>query len=66
MLKPDSRREKDWGDGTGCAYLLIGGWLFLMGCLALPFLPDAALQLGYFVSYARFFSHTEVGQVREA
>jgi hypothetical protein len=37
-----------------------------MGCLALPFLPGAALQLGYFVSYARFFSHTEAAQVREA
>jgi len=66
VLKPVSRREKDWGKGTGCAYLLIGGRLFHVGCLAPPFLPGAALQLGYLALYARSFSHAEVGQVREA
>ncbi|HEX5353179.1 MAG TPA: MFS transporter [Rhodanobacteraceae bacterium] len=45
---------------------VIGGWLFHKGYLALPFLIGAALQLGYLVLYARFFSHTEAAQVREA
>lgn len=45
---------------------LIGGALFASGHLTLPFLLGAALQLGYLVLYARFFSHTEAAQVREA
>jgi len=44
----------------------IGGALFHAGYLTLPFLLGAALQLGYLVLYARFFSHTEAAQVREA
>ena len=45
---------------------LIGGALFATGHLTLPFLLGAALQLGYLILYARFFSHTEAAQVREA
>ncbi|MGH8184615.1 MAG: MFS transporter [Rhodanobacteraceae bacterium] len=44
---------------------LIGGALFATGHLTLPFLLGAALQLGYLILYARFFSHTEAAQVRE-
>ncbi|TAN05801.1 MAG: MFS transporter [Rhodanobacteraceae bacterium] len=44
---------------------LIGGALFASGHLTLPFLLGAALQLGYLILYARFFSHTEAAQVRE-
>lgn len=44
---------------------VIGGFLFHKGHLTLPFLLGAALQLGYLVLYARFFSHTEAAQVRE-
>jgi MFS family permease len=44
---------------------LIGGALFATGHLTLPFMLGAALQLGYLVLYARFFSHTEAAQVRE-
>ncbi|HEX5960286.1 MAG TPA: MFS transporter [Rhodanobacteraceae bacterium] len=43
----------------------IGGALFHAGHLALPFLLGAALQLGYLILYARFFSHTRAAQVRE-
>lgn len=42
-----------------------GGVLFHAGYLTLPFLLGAALQLGYLVLYARFFSHTDVAQARE-
>jgi MFS family permease len=45
---------------------VIGGALFHAGYLALPFLLGAALQLGYLVLYAHFFSHVEAAQVREA
>ena len=48
------------------AGLKIGGALFHAGSLTLPFLLGATLQLGYLVLYARFFSHTEAAQVREA
>lgn len=44
---------------------VIGGALFHAGYLTLPFLLGAALQLGYLVLYARFFSRTEAAQVRE-
>lgn len=44
---------------------VIGGFLFHKGYLTLPFLLGAALQLGYLVLYARFFSHTKAAQVRE-
>ena len=45
---------------------VIGGVLFHAGYLTLPFLLGAALQVGYLVLYARFFSHTAAAQVREA
>lgn len=45
---------------------VIGGMLFHAGYLTLPFLIGAALQLGYLVLYARFFSSHEAARVREA
>ncbi len=45
---------------------VIGGALFHAGHLVLPFLLGAALQLGYLILYARFFSHTEAARIREA
>jgi MFS family permease len=44
---------------------VIGGWLFHLGYLSLPFFIGAALQLAYLVLYAHFFSHTEAARVRE-
>lgn len=44
---------------------LLGGALFASGHLTAPFMLGAALQLGYLILYARFFSHTEAAQVRD-
>jgi len=45
---------------------VIGGALFHAGYLMLPFLLGAALQVGYLVLYARFFSSHEAARVRGA